>query len=149
MFLFSCVESQEDLEDAVETSGGKARSVKSEYERYSYLYSLSREKLSKKVTNPALIEKLKKMIGAGSDIKSLYSLFNIYSIFLNTKQLLSATIKPFAAKLCGFRKVRTKSKKKYYIFAVIAFIAVLYPVYLAFVDANGLGSVIKSLITTP
>lgn len=42
-----------------------------------------------------------------------------------------------------------KSKKKYYIFAVIAFIAVLYPVYLAFVDANGLGSVIKSLITTP
>ena len=54
--------------------------MKSEYERYSYLYSLSRDKLSKKVANPALIEKLKKMIGAGSDIKSLYSLFNIYSI---------------------------------------------------------------------
>ena len=42
-----------------------------------------------------------------------------------------------------------KSKKKYYIFTAIVFIAVLYPVYLAFVDVNGLGGVIKSLITTP
>ena len=41
----------------------------------------------------------------------------------------------------------SKSRKKYYKLAFIVFILILYPVYLAFIDTNGIGGVIKSLFS--
>ena len=46
-------------------------------------------------------------------------------------------------------KLDQKSKRRFYILTGLVFIGILYPVYLAFIDANGIGGIINSILKTP
>ena len=63
---------------------------------------------------------------------------------IQTEAKIQAKLKKEKTSLRNQYKSNVQNKKKLYIGAAAVFILLVYPVYLAFVDSNGLGSVIKS-----